>query len=303
MNPEIHELICHYVDGEATPEEVRRLDDLLRRHSSVRKSLLIAAEMEVNFKRLLAGETAGVAMPMQISVSRRFSWKTTIPWAAVTIVAAAGWAFAIFFAGQYRHDHNELVTLASRLDKIETAGENTTISYGRVTDTRGYVVARHEGQNDDVEVPTGAPIPIGKSLGTCPWGGASMQTAEGLFMRLDRSTVVDMSETDGVFRAAVKKGIFFVTNRSGKKKEMVIATDNGSFRLIDGQIAVAKNGDRTIIEVAFGNVKVVPAAGGPDVVVPPAHYVILSASQKPRVEAGLLALRFEPVQFDLPKQP
>ena len=71
--------------------------------------------------------------------------------------------------------------------------------------------------------------------------------------------------------------------------------------MVDAQVAVARDGDRTIIEVAQGKVEVVPASGGPGVVVPAENYLILSPARKPQIEPGWLALRLEPALKRLPR--
>ena len=208
MNPEIHDLICRYLDGHAPPDDVRRLDELIRADSAVRKDLLIAAEMEVNLQQLLAVETAGRTKPWSKRVAVRLPWKRTYPWVAALVVAAAGWAFAIHFASQYRHARDELAKAITNQNNLDAFAQNAPIASGRVTETLGTVVAFQEGRHNPVEVVAGTPIPVGRSLWTCPWGGAWLRMAGGVSMRLDRSTEVAISEANGVFRAAVKQGAF-----------------------------------------------------------------------------------------------
>ena len=167
---------------------------------------MIAAEMEVNLQQLLAVETAGRTKPWSKRVAARLPWKEPIlGWPPV--VAAAGWAFAIHFASQYRHARDELAK-AKPIKIISMPLLRRPIASGRVTETLGTVVAFQEGRHNPVEVVAGTPIPVGRSLWTCPWGGAWLRMAGGVSMRLDRSTEVAISEADGVFRAAVKQGAF-----------------------------------------------------------------------------------------------
>jgi len=146
-----------------------------------------------------------------------------------------------------------------------------------------------------VPVSAGAAIPMEGRLWTCPWGSAAMQFADGTWMNLDRSTEVQISQANSVRKAAVKKGILFVTaHHAAGEGKIVVTTANAAVTLVDAQAAVAVDGQRTIVEVATGHVRVGDKPDGPAVPVGANQYAIVAGGGKPQVATGGLTWRLAP---------
>ena len=76
---------------------------------------------------------------------------------------------------------------------------------------------------------------------------------------------------------------------------IVVATSRASVNMMDAQAVVAVSGERTMIEVAKGQVQVTRATDGRTVQVGEGQYVIVDRDQ-PQVEKGRLAWRLEPAR-------
>jgi ferric-dicitrate binding protein FerR (iron transport regulator) len=294
MNPEFQDLIDRYLDGAASAEEVRRVDELIRREPSARVALLRAAAMEMQLRRLLtsAGTEQSPRPAVRPGRKPRVSWKAILAGAAAVLLAATGWIGSVYFARQYYAKCREQEAVLSRL-----AGQIRPVSGGRIIETRGLVLALPQGTGRAVPVSVESPIPAGRSLWTCPWGAASMRFADGASIDLDRSTEAAISETKELRKAAVKKGIVYVSNLDiSHAQPVVVTTPHVSVSVLDAQAAVAVSGERTMVEVAQGQVQVVRATDGRTISVREGHYVIVDRVVEPQVEKGRLAWRLEPLR-------
>ena len=215
----------------------------------------------------------------------------------------AGWALALFMIGQYRAERRERQAALERLTEIEAARTQPAapetpdrrVAVGRLIETRGLVLATLKGEAKAIPVVAEYPIPMGGSLWTCPWGGAAMRFADGASMDLERSTEVVISESGTIRHAAIKKGILMADNVDGSPEgTIVIATSQATVKVIKAQVAVAAEGNRTIVEVAQGQVQVARTSDGRMLTVRANHYVIVSPAVEPKLLDGRLAWRLEP---------
>ncbi|MGA2068347.1 MAG: FecR domain-containing protein [Thermoguttaceae bacterium] len=303
MNNDLEDLVDRYLDGSASDQEVQRLDQAIRQDPAARKALLMSAAMQSQLGWLLATPPAGVPAPPASrggGPRRRY-----LVAAAAVAAAAAGWLVAILLAGQYRAKCGQydaaLRQLAAR--EAPAAGPDRpeaqpqVVPAGRVVQIRGLVLAFPKAGEKGVSVSAGSAIPMGTPLWTCPWGSAAMRFADGTWMNLDRSTEVQISQADAVRKAAVKRGILFVTtHQAAGQGKVVVTTANAAVTLVDGQAAVAVDGDRTIVEVAMGHAGVSDRPDGPAVPVDANQYAIVGAGGKPQVAKGGLTWRLAPAQ-------
>ncbi len=305
MNGELQELIDRYLSGSASADEVGQLDALVREDPSARHALLMASALEAQLRKLLV--SAAPHAPAAPASRDPVRWRLGVQTAAVLLVAVGGWATAFYFANQYRAKCDQYATALRTLAELGAAPLEDPLpqdptqpgATGRVVETRGLVGILPEGQNDFVHVRAGAPIPIGRSLWTCPWGAAGMRFADGVSLQLDRSTVVVFSEIDGIRHAAVKSGIFYITKpEASQAGPFVVTTIHASTTIINAQVAVAADGDRTIVEVAVGEVRVTGRANGRAISVPAAHYAIVTDTAEPQVIKGRFDWRLEPAKPD-----
>jgi ferric-dicitrate binding protein FerR (iron transport regulator) len=305
MNPETQDLIDRYVDGSASAEEVRRVDELVRQDPSVRHALLVTAAMRLDLQRLLT-RTPDDARPAPRPASRqdtRGAWRTTGGRAAVLLAAAAGWVAAIVLAAAYHvqcREHTAALRTIAALESFQQDAarreeQSKQSAAGRVVQTRGLVQVLPEGRGKAVPVSVGFTVPAGRSLWTCPWGAAAMRFADGASVDLDRSTVAAISETNGVRQVALKRGVAFVTQlgAAGNHK-IVVTTENGSVTVADAQVAVAVSKRGTIIEVAEGRARFVRKPDDPGIAVSAGQYAVVGAGAEPRALDGRLAWHVEP---------
>jgi ferric-dicitrate binding protein FerR (iron transport regulator) len=307
MDPSLQDLIDRYVDGTATAAEIRQLDDMLQKDEAARKKLLHAGAMDLQLRRLLtdAEQDSVTTRPIAARTLRPATWWSVAKYAAVILVMGSGWAGTLILATQYqslcaqRDRLQEAVTKAQR-EKAESVTRKPRVeaaALDRVIETRGLVLALPEGEGKAIPVSVGGPVPAGRSLWTCPWGGAAMRLADGSSMQLDRNTVVAFSESDGKRAFRIKQGIFFLTRQNAPQEAGIeVLTDQALIDVMDAQVAVAVSEQRTLIEVAEGQVEVAPRPDGPTVPVPAGHYLVVGASEQPRAVVGRLVWRLEPAK-------
>jgi ferric-dicitrate binding protein FerR (iron transport regulator) len=304
MTDELQDLIERYVDGSASPEDIRRLDALVQQDPAARHGLLVSAAMDAHLRELLSVATP---QPAVASPGRsRVSWGGILRLAAVLLLSVAGWAMALLFAFLYRSEGHQRQAVLRELavqQAQQRADHGPPFAAGRVVETRGLVLSLPEGRTepdgrgDFREVSAGTPIPLGRALWTCPWGAAGMQFADGASMQLDRSTVVAFSETNGVRQALVKKGIFFVSNEAeAHASPVLVTTAQASAKVVDAQVAVAASAKRTIVEVATGRVPITRTSDGRTFTVERGHYAVVADSGEPQIVAGRLDWHLEPAR-------
>ena len=256
MNPETQDLIDRYLDGSASAEDVRQVDELVQQEPAVRKALLMSAAMHLDLRRLLTGTPDDLRPTPQRADrrQRRLAWLSIAGRAALLFVAVAGWIAAAVFAARYhtqRAEHAAALRMIADLDRFQqnaarldaeakpTAAGNPA-AVGKVVQTRGTVLVLPEGKGKAVPVSVGIPVPTGRSLWTCPWGAAAMRFADGVLVDLERNTVASISETGSVRQVTLKKGVAFVTQLGpAHEHKMVVTTVDGSVTVADAQVAVA----------------------------------------------------------------
>jgi len=325
MDRFLQDLIDRYLDGTASADEIRRLDEVIKQDEAARKALLLAATLEGQLPRLLTdpGQDRTIPPPAAAPAPRAISPRRTLRDAALLLVAACGWAAAMFFAYRYsalQERYRGLLKVTAEVP-VEANGKSETqqpqvrpVSRDQVIETRGLVLAFPEGRpmsftpgghagtepnswDEAIPVSVGGEIPNGKRLWTCPWGGAAIRLADGSSMQLDRSTVVSFAESHGKRQLTITQGVFFLTRQDAAKDHGIsVLTRQASIDVAGAQVAVAVDKRRTLIEVAEGEVEVAPVPEGPSVTVPAGHYLIVGASAEPKVVEGRLVWRLEPAR-------
>ena len=221
-----------------------------------------------------------------------------------TLAAVAGWAVALVLLGQYRAKCREHQAALKQWTAMEAAGQASTaakqsgssMAVGRLVATQGLVLATPEGQLKAIPVAAESPIPLGGSLWTCPWGSAAIRFADGSSMDLQRSTDVAISQSKTAYRAAIRYGILVVNNFQGSPASaVVVTTAHARVKVVNAQVAVAVQGDRTIVEAAVGGVEVTRISDGRTLTVAANHYVVVEPAAEPKVLDGRLAWQLKPM--------
>lgn len=324
MDSQLQQLIDRYLSASATAEEVQQLDVLLREDPAARQALTMASALDWQLRTLLASTASIEPMPAAKIPS---AWSKP-RWlaAAALLLAVGGWSAALYYAGLYRAKSQECAAALERAIALSTAAtaakpaDPESARPGGVppeaaptdpappapapadrppiqlADTRGLVLMLPDGQNQIERVFAGAPVPAGRSLWTCPWGGAGIRCPDGVSLQLDRNTVVVFSEVNGVRHAAVHSGIFYVTanrDQDGGKisGKFVVTTKHGSTVVEDAQAAVAADDERTIVEAAVGTVQVTRRSDGRTISIPAKHYAVVTDTDELKVIAGPFAWR------------
>jgi ferric-dicitrate binding protein FerR (iron transport regulator) len=293
------------------------LDEWIRRDAAVRQALFRGAHLEVSLRHILAQPDVNRPARPLVSMRRAGSWRRITRHVAIALAMAGGWIGTIFLAHQYRvllHEHataqQTIAALQARPaeaarpvepprlpEPVPPVKAPRPVAADRVVETRGLVLALPEGEGQAIPISAGGPVPLGRSLWTCPWGAAAMRLADGAAMQLDRNTIVALSEVQGKRQLAIKRGVFFLTRQNvDHGAGITVTTGQASVEVVDAQVAVAVDKRRTLVEVAEGQVHVAPRPDGPSVVVSAGHYLIVGADASPRVHAGRLAWRLEPAK-------
>ncbi len=300
MKAEFQELMDRYLDGSASAEEIRKVDEWLRRDPSARETLFQTAAVEVDLRRLLA-----TPFTRPLAEGERRPAPSRRLFACAAVAAVAGWALALLMVGQYRAKCGEHQAALERLAELDSARPQPAATeapdrphaVGRLIETRGLVLATLKGQTEAIPVAAEFPIPLDGSLWTCPWGGAAMRFADGASMDLERSTEVVISQSETARRAAIKSGIVMLNMMRGPAEgPIVIATPHATVKVIKAEVAVSAEANRTIVEVAQGQIQVTRIADGRTLTVAANHYVIISPAAAAQVMDGRLAWHLEPVR-------
>lgn len=321
-------LMARYLAGGASDEDIQRLDAWLRSDASARRELLLAAGMEDDLRRILAGvEDNAQPLPAAVaagSADRRPTgartqagprprWRRPAFRSIVLIVlAAVGWAAAAYFAAVNHQARGRLAQLAGRSDprpgpgrpastpapREEPAAPAADADKPRLHEARGLVLLLPEaqGQGQPVRLNAGSVVPEGRALWTCPWGRAGTRYADGTTVSLERSTVAAFSESDSGKVIQLQSGILAINRYGGRAQRgpMTIETPNGSVRVRNAMVAVAISDGRTFVEVGEGMARVTRAGDGEAVQAPAGHYVVVSDADTFRVVKGRLRWKLEP---------
>ncbi|MGA2257782.1 MAG: hypothetical protein ABSG53_24225, partial [Thermoguttaceae bacterium] len=98
MNAGFEELMGRYLNGSASADEVRQVDERIRTDPAAREALFQTAAVEVDLRRLLANP---LARPLAGGNSHRAASRRFFAYTAGA-VAVAGWALALLLVSQYR---------------------------------------------------------------------------------------------------------------------------------------------------------------------------------------------------------
>ena len=169
----------------------------------------------------IAAPAAPIAAPAALPAGRTpLPWQAVLAAAAVALMAVAGWTLALFFAGRYGALCREHATALEKIAALTPPGQSAVQketpagpASGRIIQTRGLVVALPIGPGQPEKVPVESPIPVGRSLWTCPWGAAAVRFGDKTSIELDRSTEARISETEAGQDVELKQGILYATRR------------------------------------------------------------------------------------------
>ncbi len=302
MTPEMQELIDRYVGGLASDQEIRRVDDLIQQDPVARRAVFGAAAMEVNLRQLLAKADGNSAGEHSAGGGRiaRIGWQRWLKYAAVFAIAIAGWGAALVVSGRYRVKCKEYETAIKRVDELARLASPPLVAGGRadrVVQTRGLVLALDRGASSETPVLAGSPVPVGRSLWTCPWGAAALRLADGVTVDLERNSEAELSPSrvEGEHEIALAKGILFVTRLdSPSPGHVIVRTSNGAVVVNQAQVAVAVDKGQTTVEVADGQADV-RTSDGRVLRVAAGYYIIIGGGREPQLVKGRLSWKLSPL--------
>jgi len=279
MKGEHEKLIVDYLDGRASDEEIGRLDELARTDEGFRRSLLLESTMDTQLRQTLGG-TALEAVPVGgASVGRR-RWSRLVV-AALLAVAAVGWAMAVYLHRQSRTDRGRVAdlqteveeltaTVQARDDEEEPAEDSTRAAEAEpaspeIIDTRGLVLLLPEGAGEKARsMPAGSAVPEGRTLWTCPWGGAGTRYADGTKVSLRRSTTAAFDHSGGARHIRLRGGVLSVERypREPNGQPAIVVAPGAEIALRRGLVTVVATKERTVVEVGSGSAEVRRASDG-----------------------------------------
>lgn len=303
MIDDFADMIDRCLDGLASPDDIRRLDERIRLDKPARQALLAAAALDGDLRQLLTTPARGPSAAPAAKPARKtpLPWRRVLAVAALALMAVGGWTLALFFAGRYGalcREHDMTLRKIATLDPAARPAnrkEGPPVASGRIIQTRGLVVALPVGPGQPVKVPVESPIPVGRSLWTCPWGAAAVRFGDRTSIELDRSTEARISETEAGQDVELKQGILYATRRRATHPgRTAVSTAQAAVNMVDGQVAVAIEGPKTMVEVSQGQVEVTRRSDGRRMVVHEKHYVIIRDDAEPQIQKGQFVWRLEP---------
>jgi hypothetical protein len=260
---QLNDLIGVYLDGRATEEQVRQLDQLVREDSLAGRELVLAAAMEAGLRQVLGGASAQ----------------------GPAIAESAG------------SPELDAASVGGQGPGVPT---DETGARPEVFQIRGLVLALPEDGdlNHAVRMKTGGVLPPRHKLWTCPWGGAGARYSDGTVVSMDRYALADFSEAQGVRNVELERGILSVNRwpAQANRGRMCLRAPLGSVTFDNAQVTLAIAEDQTVVEVAGGTVEFKRAADGKCVKISQGQYALVGSENELRAVSGALRWRIEPVE-------
>lgn len=268
MTDERHEqLIDDYLHGRANEATIRTVDRLVREDEGFRDTLLAAAVTAAALQERSGRRAAPVASP-----PRRRTWLAGLASAALAAAAAAGWLW--------------LATTSGRSDACQ------------VVDTRGSVLLLGAAPGEKPQsLAAGDLITSDRRIWTCPWGAVSLQLTDGTQIQFDRGSEARLVCTRQP-RIDLAQGTAFVTRKADVAGVATLTSPHAAITIDRGLAAVIADRDRTIVEVAEGEVGLTDRDGR--------RQTRISAGQVAVVERdaqGNIRVREGRLSWELPEDP
>jgi ferric-dicitrate binding protein FerR (iron transport regulator) len=253
VSENLQDVILAYLDGTADDAAIRGLNERMGAEPRACRELVLAAALETQLRQILTTQRE-VSRQTGASASRPVRpasrWRRRLAVAATLLVAAAaGWmAFIHFYPGQVGPRQAEAATI-------------------QLIDMRGLVLTlpfKPDGKLDfekGRQLRAGDPVPPGRPLWTCPWGGATVRFPDGATVSLDRSTTALVTQDADAHRVEVRQGIVCAkTDLPRTDLPLLVTTPHASASVLGSQITFVVGKDETSVEVATGAVEVTRTA-------------------------------------------
>jgi ferric-dicitrate binding protein FerR (iron transport regulator) len=305
MNQDHQELIDRYLNGSASDDDIRQLDELAKANPAVCDALVDSAAVDVQLRRLVAGRApASIVLDSTTAGARSGPSRRVAAYAALLLMSLAGWLYVAYLRQQVRELQArppvvEPKPVEAAVAKAPKTDQPTPKAVdGQVVDIRGLVYALPNGPGEPVTLTAGANVPEGRALWTCPWGAASFRFPGQVSMQMERSTTVALTEADGMQQMNLREGTLFITKEKSPAaaQALLVSTAHASVKISSAQVAVATDAQSTVIEVAVGSVEVRVPGAADSLTVPVGHYLIVGSAISPRIEPGRLIWRLEPAK-------
>ncbi len=308
-------LIADYLAGRSSPEDVGRLEALIRVDEAFRRRLLEEAFMDVHLRQTLGGLTLGPT----VSLGDRRRWLAWLSVAAMLALAVAGWAMAINWRQQAHDGQTRIASLQVRVAelqneavaakeahaaelamRLETPATDTVSP--QIIDTRGMVLLlpKEQGQRARSAF-TGSAIPAGQAVWTCPWGGVGTRYADGTSVSLSRSTTVAFGEENGSHRIRLHSGTVSLERfpEAADEQPAVIETSQAIITMERGLVTVVAGKTETLVEVGTNQAVVMRKSDGVTITVRAGQYGVVGDSGELKAVRGRLQMNLQ-VSGDTP---
>lgn len=234
MDARRERLIDDYLQGRATPAEIREIDALVRSDERFRSSLALAADDETALE-WLGGHRGPVGGGMTVGRGVHGG----------LLVAAAG-----------------LLAAAAAGGWLWLAGRSPRPAGCQVVETRGSVLLLARGPGaESTPLAAGDTIPAEGRVWTGPWAAVAVRLADGTRLQIDRASEATLKRGDRP-RVELLRGSAFVTRDRGVGGHATLTTPQASIEVGHGLAAVIVDADRTIVEVAAGETTLTQPDGG-----------------------------------------
>ena len=250
MSENLQDAILAYLDGSADDAAIRDLNDRMTSEPQACRELLLAAAMETQLRQVLTTQYEVSRQTASRAARPASRWRRRLAVAAtLMIVAVGGWlALAHFYPGHVGPRQTEAATV-------------------QLIDMRGLVLTvpfKPDGKLDYEHgrpLRAGDPVPPGRPLWTCPWGGATVRFPDGATVSLDRSTTALITLDADAHRVDVRQGIVCAkTDLPRTDLPLLVRTPHATAAVLGSQTTFVVGKDETSVEVATGAVEVTRTA-------------------------------------------
>lgn len=131
------------------------------------------------------------------------------------------------------------------------------IAVAQITRIDGHVLVRPESQAAR-EIAVAHSVATGETIQTDDRSRAALRFGDGLSLRLDHDTIVQIASTDELVLTA---GALYIDSQAQNPQALTIRTDAGSVRHVGTQYQVRTRADEMEVSVREGRVEIANAAG------------------------------------------
>ena len=297
-------LIAKYLAGDASEDEIRRLNQVLLGNSQAAEALLSEAQLDVQLREILSNSALGVAVAKETTSTGPAVKRPVARWmaAALFVAAISGWIVAAYTTRDLDRARANVNTLESRVAELENASTESQVAQDQldgptIHSMRGWLmtsIQRSNTSNATQMLQVGTTAPLDQKLWTCPWGATEFRYNGGVSISVERNTAFEFNEANGGRQLTLAQGIVHVNNLSKTDRLLTeIKCALATVRLRAGQVAVQVDEQQTSVEAAVHRIKVFVDHEDRTYTIERGQYLIITPGERTKVVDGMLNLGLE----------